>query len=72
MDECNGCVWQKNACGIISHPNIVSKKYQKKCMCKHCILKANCSDKCNIRNIFIEKMIIEINRKDKQNDSKRI
>jgi len=61
MNKCLTCIHEKNSCGIVYQANIfIRNKYKRECPCKTCILKANCSLKCNARENHIEKMLDEL------------
>lgn len=61
MNECKTCIHQKHDCGIVLQENVlVRAKYEHKCMCKECIIKVNCSKKCEERNEYIDQLIREI------------
>jgi hypothetical protein len=61
MNECNTCIHRKNSCGILLQEQLpLRMKYKNNCMCKECILKANCSNKCIQREVYIDQLIREL------------
>lgn len=66
MNDCNTCRTRKD-CGILIQEKFTTRwKYKNGCTCRKCIIKANCSQRCDARVQFVQKMINELSERMKR------